>query len=141
MNRNTMLTTAVVAGISVFGVIGVLAAKDSPTRNATEAISTSTTKAPTVPGIPGNVGASDPYQVDISFDHVANATGYQIWRRPDQLSKYTLIATLKGDDITPVNPQKFSDFPPNLQTYYYKVKAFNQFGISAQPEELVAVPG
>lgn len=80
--------------------------------------------------------------MDVAWNAVPDADGYRVFRRPHGVgARYTLVATLPNAALAVTDPRRFSDFPPDVTTYDYKVKAFNASGDSPQPTELVVVPG
>jgi hypothetical protein len=133
MERSGVIGTAAVAGATLLGVIGFAVVNNESNMTATlDTNTTSTSRALTLPDKPGSFQANSPYQVDIQWNTVPNADGYKIFRRPHGVgASYKLIMVLRASELTPTDPMKFSDFPPEVITYDYIVKAFNQFGDSS----------
>ncbi len=74
---------------------------------------------------PINLTASDGLyrdRVEISWGGVPEATEYEVFRATSSTGSYSSV----GNTTT----NSFDDMPPDTNTYYYKVKSIDQYGIS-----------
>ena len=95
--------------------------------SSTENVTTLAGAPPAPSGLSASDGTSTT-QVDVSWDDVANETGYVIWRHTaDAFGSATAIGTNAADDTT----YSDTDVAP-LDVYYYWVTATNAIGSSTQ---------
>jgi fibronectin type 3 domain-containing protein len=75
--------------------------------------------------VPTNLTASDRLyrdRVELSWDSVAEADDYKVYRSTSQIGTYTLIGT--------ASMNSYDDYPSDTSIYYYKVTSSDQYGES-----------
>jgi PKD repeat protein len=89
----------------------------------------------TAPAAPANFTATpvSSSQIDLGWDDAADEIGYELWRKTEE-GQWIMVEPILAADTT-----AYSDIMLNEgATYTYKVRAYNQYGVSAFTAEVAA---
>lgn len=123
VTNNSYSDTALMASTTYY--YKVKAYNESGLSNYSSIVYAKTSALTIPPDIPTNLHADDIgyNSIYLAWDPAVNATAYYLYRATSSTGTYTKIATVKETSYTDINLT--AD-----KTYYYKVKAYNSYGLS-----------